>query len=74
MKRYETLSVSQAEADKMIADRLAQVGPVVRRRFVPRNLELRMGYERAAKWLDQKDAERAEEHHDAEIFSKLLGG
>ena len=71
MKRYETMSVSQTEADQLLAEHEREVGPVVRRRYVPRHLAMRMGYERAAAWLDQK--EQAEEHHDGAIMLGMLG-
>lgn len=52
--------VSQAEQDRMIAEHLAQHGETPRTRFVPRNLELRMGRAAAAKWLNDRDAEASE--------------
>ena len=66
------MELTDAEVERMIAD-----APAARvTRFVPRHLALRMSGEAAARWLDARDAERAEadEHAgDGAIFARILG-
>lgn len=68
---------TNAEIARMEAEHEKEQGLVVRRRFVSRTLAMRMGgYERSEKWLDDKNAERAEREAsegDAAIMGRLLG-